>query len=304
MSSSNSNAASSIAAGAALGTAAGYALALWLLPYGGVSGVLAELTDKERLADAFISFKERIAKLTTPSTKEGEEAEGGDASASTTATPEAHPLSDPKMVLIARADLKMGKGKIGAQCGHAVSFEKFFLFHFSGFFFLSRGRRNDQKLTLSLSRFLSLPSLKLLGGGPLQEAPQGPRRPPPCLGARRSRQSLPPRRQRNSAAGDCRGGEEVGPSLARRRRCREDAGRCGFEDGAGGAGGGGGGGQADGEAEALVKIFSIFSFRFLGGEGGVFTWKKKNFFPSLFFYPICFCFRIPPLLAVLIEILQ
>ena len=53
---SNSNA-SSIAAGAALGTAAGYALALWLLPYGGVSGVLAELTDKERLADAFFPLR-------------------------------------------------------------------------------------------------------------------------------------------------------------------------------------------------------------------------------------------------------
>ena len=25
-----------------------------------------------------------------------------------------------KMVLVVRSDLKMGKGKIGAQCGHAV----------------------------------------------------------------------------------------------------------------------------------------------------------------------------------------
>ena len=31
-----------------------------------------------------------------------------------------HPVENVKMVLIVREDLKMGKGKIGAQCGHAT----------------------------------------------------------------------------------------------------------------------------------------------------------------------------------------
>lgn len=31
-----------------------------------------------------------------------------------------YPITDVKMVLIVREDLKMGKGKIGAQCGHAT----------------------------------------------------------------------------------------------------------------------------------------------------------------------------------------
>ena len=126
-SSSSANAAASFAAGAALGTAAGYGLALWLLPYGGVSGALAELTDKERLADAFVAFKEKIAKLTSPASssaaaREGEEeaAEKGDPSSTRAPDPKAHPLSDPKMVLVVRRDLDMGKGKVGAQCGHAV----------------------------------------------------------------------------------------------------------------------------------------------------------------------------------------
>ena len=30
------------------------------------------------------------------------------------------PVSDVKMVLVVREDLKMQKGKIGAQCGHAT----------------------------------------------------------------------------------------------------------------------------------------------------------------------------------------
>ena len=30
------------------------------------------------------------------------------------------PAEDIKMVLVVREDLKMGKGKIGAQCGHAT----------------------------------------------------------------------------------------------------------------------------------------------------------------------------------------
>lgn len=30
------------------------------------------------------------------------------------------PITDVKMVLVVREDLKMGKGKIGAQCGHAT----------------------------------------------------------------------------------------------------------------------------------------------------------------------------------------
>ena len=126
-SSSSANAAASFAAGAALGTAAGYGLALWLRPYGGVSGALAELTDKERLADAFVAFKEKIAKLTSPASssaaaREGEEeaAEKGDPSSTRAPDPKAHPLSDPKMVLVVRRDLDMGKGKVGAQCGHAV----------------------------------------------------------------------------------------------------------------------------------------------------------------------------------------
>lgn len=125
-SSSSANAAASFAAGAALGTAAGYGLALWLLPYGGVSGALAELTDKERLADAFVAFKEKIAKLTSPASssaaaREGEEAaDKGDPSSTRAPDPKAHPLSDPKMVLVVRRDLDMGKGKVGAQCGHAV----------------------------------------------------------------------------------------------------------------------------------------------------------------------------------------
>ena len=33
---------------------------------------------------------------------------------------EQYPLADIKMVLCVREDLKMGKGKIGAQCGHAT----------------------------------------------------------------------------------------------------------------------------------------------------------------------------------------
>ena len=125
-SSSSANAAASFAAGAALGTAAGYGLALWLLPYGGVSGALAELTDKERLADVFVSLKERFAKLTASAAeKTGEDGgEAGKAGSSTAAppaaAPEAHPLSDPKMVRVVRRDLEMGKGKVGAQCGHAV----------------------------------------------------------------------------------------------------------------------------------------------------------------------------------------
>jgi len=31
-----------------------------------------------------------------------------------------YPIEDVKMVLVVREDLKMGKGKIGAQCGHAT----------------------------------------------------------------------------------------------------------------------------------------------------------------------------------------
>eukprot|EP00349_Pseudokeronopsis_sp_Brazil_P001909 CAMPEP_0202958722 /NCGR_PEP_ID=MMETSP1396-20130829/2991_1 /ASSEMBLY_ACC=CAM_ASM_000872 /TAXON_ID= /ORGANISM="Pseudokeronopsis sp., Strain Brazil" /LENGTH=63 /DNA_ID=CAMNT_0049676917 /DNA_START=202 /DNA_END=393 /DNA_ORIENTATION=+ len=31
-----------------------------------------------------------------------------------------YPQEDIKMVLVVREDLKMGKGKIGAQCGHAT----------------------------------------------------------------------------------------------------------------------------------------------------------------------------------------
>jgi PTH2 family peptidyl-tRNA hydrolase len=31
-----------------------------------------------------------------------------------------YPIQDVKMVLVVREDLKMGKGKIGAQCGHAT----------------------------------------------------------------------------------------------------------------------------------------------------------------------------------------
>ena len=31
-----------------------------------------------------------------------------------------YPIEDIKMVLVVREDLKMGKGKIGAQCGHAT----------------------------------------------------------------------------------------------------------------------------------------------------------------------------------------
>lgn len=127
--SSSATSSAAFAAGAAIGTAAGYGLAFWLLPYGGVSGALAELTDKERLADAFVSLKERFAKLTAslsaPAAKaEGEagEAAKGDSATVTAHEPEAHPLaSDPKMVLVVRRDLEMGKGKIGAQCGHAVS---------------------------------------------------------------------------------------------------------------------------------------------------------------------------------------
>ena len=141
-SSSSTNSAAAFAAGAALGTAAGYGLALWLLPYGGVSGALAELTDKERLADAFVSLKERFAKLTASlpgaaAEEDGETKKGG---GSTTApAPEAHPLSDPKMVLVVRRDLEMGKGKVGAQCGHAVS-EVFLVVFFPGFFFSLEGR--------------------------------------------------------------------------------------------------------------------------------------------------------------------
>ena len=30
------------------------------------------------------------------------------------------PVSDVKLVMVVREDLKMGKGKIGAQCGHAT----------------------------------------------------------------------------------------------------------------------------------------------------------------------------------------
>lgn len=118
-SSSSANSAAAFAAGAALGTAAGYGLALWLLPYGGVSGALAELTDKERLADVFVSLKERFAKLTAAAAeKTGEDGgEAGKAGSSTAAppaaAPEAHPLSDPKMVLVVRRDLEMGKGKVG-----------------------------------------------------------------------------------------------------------------------------------------------------------------------------------------------
>lgn len=33
---------------------------------------------------------------------------------------ESYPIQDVKMVLVVREDLKMGKGKIGAQCGHAT----------------------------------------------------------------------------------------------------------------------------------------------------------------------------------------
>jgi len=33
---------------------------------------------------------------------------------------EKYPVSDVKMVLATRNDLAMGKGKIGAQCGHAT----------------------------------------------------------------------------------------------------------------------------------------------------------------------------------------
>lgn len=31
-----------------------------------------------------------------------------------------YPIQDIKMILVVREDLKMGKGKIGAQCGHAT----------------------------------------------------------------------------------------------------------------------------------------------------------------------------------------
>ena len=156
-SSSSANSAAAFAAGAALGTAAGYGLALWLLPYGGVSGALAELTDKERLADAFVSLKERFAKLTAslpPSSSAaaaaGEDGEAGKGGGSTAApAPEAHPLSDPKMVLVVRRDLEMGKGKVGAQCGHAVREVFFFfrLFFFPGLLF-SLEAETSKKLTL------------------------------------------------------------------------------------------------------------------------------------------------------------
>ena len=33
---------------------------------------------------------------------------------------EQFPMDEVKMVLVVREDLKMGKGKIGAQCGHAT----------------------------------------------------------------------------------------------------------------------------------------------------------------------------------------
>lgn len=33
---------------------------------------------------------------------------------------ETYPIDNVKMVLVVREDLKMGKGKIGAQCGHAT----------------------------------------------------------------------------------------------------------------------------------------------------------------------------------------
>ena len=127
MSPSSATSSAAFAAGAALGTAAGYGLALWLLPFGGVSGALADLKDKERLADAIVSLREQFAKLTASSPSAAAaaaEAEGADSTtpeATAPPAPEAHPLSDPKMVLVVRRDLEMGKGKIGAQCGHAVS---------------------------------------------------------------------------------------------------------------------------------------------------------------------------------------
>ena len=159
-SSSSANSAAAFAAGAALGTAAGYGLALWLLPYGGVSGALAELTDKERLADAFVSLKERFAKLTAslpPSSSAaaaaGEDGEAGKGGGSTAApAPEAHPLSDPKMVLVVRRDLEMGKGKVGAQCGHAVREVFFFfrLFFFPGLLFSLEAETSKKTHSLSL----------------------------------------------------------------------------------------------------------------------------------------------------------
>ena len=291
-SSSSTNSAAAFAAGAALGTAAGYGLALWLLPYGGVSGALAELTDKERLADAFVSLKERFAKLTASlpgaaAEEDGETKKGG---GSTTApAPEAHPLSDPKMVLVVRRDLEMGKGKVGAQCGHAVS-EVFLVVFFPGFFFSLEGRerllQNEKThspppppLSLNKNTNKNFP-----GRRPLQEAPEGPRRPPESLGAGRVDQGLPSRRRRGRAARGRRGGAEAGASVARCRRRREDAGGCRVEDGAGGAGGRRGGGQAHGEAEAVVSfcfcsvslsflsVFFVFLplvfFRFRGGGGG------------------------------------
>jgi hypothetical protein len=47
------------------------------------------------------------------------------------------PRGDYKMVLVVRNDLKMGKGKIGAQCGKQ-SKKTLFIFHFVTFLLISQ----------------------------------------------------------------------------------------------------------------------------------------------------------------------
>lgn len=133
MTSSSSSATSAFALGALAGTAAGYGLALYLVPRGGIASIVPEGLDG--VLELFAELKASAVKGISAAAKKASSSSSSSTSEPTTAataaaasansnSTKAHPLKgdddDPKMVLLVRRDLEMGKGKTGAQCAHAA----------------------------------------------------------------------------------------------------------------------------------------------------------------------------------------
>lgn len=68
------------------------------------------------LLSFFVGYKYALTKNNVVEDPTSEEASGGDAGAKSFASSS----NNYKMVLVVRNDLKMGRGKIGAQCGHGA----------------------------------------------------------------------------------------------------------------------------------------------------------------------------------------
>lgn len=70
------------------------------------------------LLSFFVGYKYGL-KISGKSEEEDDECAAGKSTSRKPSAPGSAPPGDYKMVLVVRNDLKMGKGKIGAQCGHA-----------------------------------------------------------------------------------------------------------------------------------------------------------------------------------------